>query len=320
MKNSPLYYGVGPLLYCPANKDMIAASIIEQKFGNKFSLALCLEDTINDSLVTEAEQKLTASIQQIYTARTQKFFYLPKIFIRVRNPEQILHLLDLFGPSMEIISGFILPKFSPANAGSYIQNMITANERSSRTFYMMPIFESADLIDLRTRYNYLYALKDKLAQVENLVLNIRIGGNDLCSLFGFRRHADQTIYRLRPIADFLSDIVTVYGRDYVISGPVYEYFSGYGWEEGLIHEIAEDKLCGMIGKTVIHPNQISIVNDAYKVPQKDYQDALSILQWDANAASYVAADPGHERMDERKTHRSWAEQILLLADAYGIYT
>ena len=48
MKNNLLYYSVGPLLYCPGNKATIAQSIINEKFGRQFSLALCLEDTIND--------------------------------------------------------------------------------------------------------------------------------------------------------------------------------------------------------------------------------------------------------------------------------
>lgn len=47
---------IGALLYCPANKTDIADSIINEKFGQKFSLALCLEDTISDSFVTQAEQ------------------------------------------------------------------------------------------------------------------------------------------------------------------------------------------------------------------------------------------------------------------------
>ena len=54
MKNDILYYSVGALLYCPANKTDIADSIINEKFGQKFSLALCLEDTISDSFVTQA--------------------------------------------------------------------------------------------------------------------------------------------------------------------------------------------------------------------------------------------------------------------------
>ena len=54
MKNNVLYYSVGPLLYCPANKASITDSLINGKFGNRFSLALCLEDTINDDHVRKS--------------------------------------------------------------------------------------------------------------------------------------------------------------------------------------------------------------------------------------------------------------------------
>lgn len=59
MNNSLLYYSVGALLYCPANRKNIAASIAGQRFGTKYSLAMCLEDTIRDDCVAEAEHILT---------------------------------------------------------------------------------------------------------------------------------------------------------------------------------------------------------------------------------------------------------------------
>lgn len=129
-----------------------------------------------------------------------------------------------------MITGYIIPKFTADNASSYIEEMIRANEQASRKLYMMPIYESSSIIDLRHRIDILYDLKDRLSHVEDLVLNIRVGGNDLCHMFGFRRHCDESIHRIRPVADIFSDIITVYGMDYVVSGPVWEYYSGYNWE------------------------------------------------------------------------------------------
>ena len=43
MKDSILYYSVGPLLYCPANHKSLANSLIHERFGRHFSLAVCLE-------------------------------------------------------------------------------------------------------------------------------------------------------------------------------------------------------------------------------------------------------------------------------------
>ena len=182
----------------------------------------------------------------------------------------------------------------------------------------MPILESQSMIDLRTRYDILYAIKDKLKRVEPLVLNIRVGGNDLSKQFGFRRHSDESIHDIKPVSSIFSDIVTAFGLDYVISGPVWEYFNGSNWEEGLKNEIVGDILCGFIGKTVIHPNQIEVVYNAYKVSLKDLQDANSILNWSTNSASLVAGSQAKERMNEYKTHCVWARKIQILAEVYGV--
>lgn len=311
-------YRVGPLLYCPANNASIVNSLTHEKFGRQFSLALCLEDTIQDDCVADAEQILISSLQALQARKAQTSFFLPEIFIRVRAPKQIKSLLERLGSSGELITGFNIPKFSLENADAYIQTFKEINSQRGRPFYMMPIFESPSMIHLERRASILYALKEKLDTVSQYVLNIRVGGNDLCHMFGFRRHSSESIYKIRPVADIFSDILTVFGMDYVVSGPVFEYYSGKNWESGLSHELNDDRLCGFIGKTVIHPNQIPLVNEAYKVPLKDYNDAKAILDWDVSCPSLVAGSIVKERMNEYKTHYNWALRTLLLAEAYGL--
>ena len=102
MKNSPLYYSVGPLLYCPANRADIASSIQQEKFGAQYSLALCLEDTINDRFVAQAQEMLVCSIHQLHDAFRSRSFFMPKIFIRVRRPSQIKEILNRLGNSAQI--------------------------------------------------------------------------------------------------------------------------------------------------------------------------------------------------------------------------
>lgn len=319
MKDSLIYYSVGALLYCPANNETIVQSIINGRFQTKYSLALCLEDTINDNCIEEAEDKLVASLSAIYDKKLEADFYLPKIFIRVRCPEQIPKLYDRFGAAGELVTGFIIPKFAPDNADAYIQAMIQLNEKADRTIYMMPIFESPTLIHLQNRYSILYTLKEKLDSVEKLVLNIRIGGNDLCHMFGFRRHATESIHSITPIANIFSDIITVFSMDYVVSGPVWEYYSGENWDTGLTKELALDRLSGFIGKTAIHPNQIELINQAYKVSATDYADAKNILNWDETSDKLVSGSSTKERMNEYKTHHNWARMILFLAEYYGVF-
>ena len=74
MKNKGIYYSVGALLYCPANKEKVSESIINEKLGKKYSLALCLEDSINDNLVKEAEAEVFATDLWISATENQEQF------------------------------------------------------------------------------------------------------------------------------------------------------------------------------------------------------------------------------------------------------
>ena len=318
MKNSKIYYSVGALLYCPANNERIVSSLIKEKFGRHFSLALCLEDTIRDDRVKEAEEILVNTINTLFCERARRDFFIPKIFIRVRNHGQILNLFERFGESRSLITGFILPKFSLENADPYIDAVSSIRKYTDKNIYMMPIMENPAIIPLKNRPNLLYLLKEKLDEAEDLVLNIRVGGNDLCHMFGFRRNSNESIHNIRPISNIFADIITVFGMDYVISGPVFEYYSGDNWENGFRQELQEDRLCGFTGKTVIHPNQIEAVNNTYKVSQKDFEDAKSILNWNPACPSLVSGSIARERMNECKTHSNWAIRILLLAETFGI--
>ena len=318
MKNDKIYYGVGPLMYTPAYNETIAQNLISQKFGTNYSLSFCLEDTVNDNFVKQAEEQLIKSVYDIYDARQKEDFYLPKLFIRVREPNQIIELSKALGNSIELISGFIVPKFSLEVFEWYKKALLKAMEITKKKLYLMPIYESKFLIDPRKRLENLFSLKEVLSEIEEFILNIRVGGNDLSNYFGFRRHSDESIHRIKPIADVFSDIISVYGMDYVVSGPVWEYYSGNNWEEGLRKEIKDDLLCGFIGKTVIHPNQIPVVNDSLKISKEDYKDAKSILEWDNNRINYVSGNTSSSRMNEVKTHGNWARKIMYLAEQYGI--
>ena len=93
-------YEVGALLYCPALNAKLADAVMMNRFGKQYSLAICLEDTIGDESVEKAEKQLLETLTKITDATTKKGkkeFFLPKIFIRVREPEQLQRIYDLFG-------------------------------------------------------------------------------------------------------------------------------------------------------------------------------------------------------------------------------
>ena len=62
MNNMELRYSVGALLYSPALNRKITTSILSGQFGNNYSIALCLEDTIADSAVGHALNQMEKNL------------------------------------------------------------------------------------------------------------------------------------------------------------------------------------------------------------------------------------------------------------------
>jgi len=319
MDNIEMKYSIGALLYSPALNRKVVDSVISEKIDRPYSLALCLEDTISDDSVELAEKQLSLTLKKLSEASKEKKFYMPMIFIRVRSCEQLLRIYADNKEHLSIVKGFIFPKYSLPNADDYNKAVKEINADSSRVFYMMPILESKDIVEYSTRHHVLAELKEKIDSIKDYVLNIRVGGNDFSNEFAVRRHYDETIYDILPISQLLGDILTVFSREYVVSAPVWEFFSSDNdeWKIGLQNELKLDRLNGFIGKTVIHPKQIKVVNEALKVSQKDYEDAKEILNWDEKGLQVGKSFAG-ERMNEVKTHINWAYKMMVLAEIYGV--
>ena len=310
-------YSVGALLYTPALNGKIADSVISGKRGHCFSMTLCLQDTMGADMVEHAEAQVQETVRRIYEG-TQGGF-IPKLFVRVREPEQIPRLYRKLSAYGTTLTGFILPKYTLSNMALYNEQMRRVNETAGRKLWMMPILESSDIVEPVTRAQILGEIRESIDSMRDIVLNVRVGGNDFCNQFAARRHYDETIYDILPISQLLGDILTFFSRDYVVSGPVWEFFSSDNdeWRRGLRQELKLDRLNGFIGKTVIHPKQIPVVNEMLKVTNKDYEDAKSILNWD-DAGLQVGKSFGGERMNEVRTHYNWARKIVLLAGLYGV--
>ena len=184
----------------------------------------------------------------------------------------------------------------------------------------MPILESKTVADIGNRVDILWAIKHHLDAVHEYILNVRVGGNDFSNMYGLRRTETQNIYQIGVIRDILVNIINVFASDYVVSGPVWEYFGtddSQPWAIVLRREIELDQLNGFIGKTAIHPSQLPIIYESLKVRRCDYDDASSIVNWSAGGLAVAKSQDG-QRMNEVKCHYKWAQRILMLAGIYGI--
>lgn len=313
-------YKLGPLFYIPSLNTKAADKIINHKFEGLRSCTFCLEDSIKDDCLTEAENTLHETLRKINDNMPAE--ERPYIFVRPRTPEHLIHIHNLYSDVHDVITGYVLPKFDLSNGEDYKKIIVNINKKSPKDFYIMPIIESKANANVSTRANNMMCIKELLDSISEYVLNVRVGGNDFCNLYGLRRNVKQTIWDIRVVSDILIDILNVFSDDYVVSGPVWEYFnkkdsSSTDWCDGLKKELALDILNGMVGKTAIHPSQLPIINESLKVSREDYEDAKRCLNWDAESG-FAVQQGNTGRMNEVKCHQKWAERIVILGDTYGI--
>ncbi|MCT4621046.1 MAG: HpcH/HpaI aldolase/citrate lyase family protein [Marinisporobacter sp.] len=349
-----LSYALGAVLYMPATKENIVQGIIEKKNIGLMSMVMCLEDAIGDKAVREAERRVWENLEDLSRAiQNGKIDYeqIPLIFLRVRDPEQMLRMADQIGKNLSLITGFVFPKFTWRNGESFFRNLKKINGVLGTRLYGMPILETADILYKETRITALNGIREIIDEYNDLVLNIRVGATDFSSLFGIRRGYDMTIYDISVIRDCIADILNYFTRvdkGYVISAPVWEYFSSgdrvlkpqlrrspfeeaYGQEgieirkellnaylDGLIREVLLDKANGFMGKTIIHPSHITPVQALYVVSHEEYMDACSIIKNNDGSVG-VMKSQYENKMNEIKPHLNWAKKILKKSKIYGVY-
>ncbi|KAF6576147.1 HpcH/HpaI aldolase/citrate lyase family protein [Paenibacillus sp. EKM212P] len=359
---SILAYAIGAALYMPATRSEVAEEIKNGKHEGLTTVILDLEDAIGDQQVGQAEQSLAQQLLQLLSyVRTGMMSeqQLPLLFVRVRSVEQLERLLNGLGESLSLLTGFVLPKFSSDNGRAYFaliaeynRNMHTGagNASNMPVLYGLPILESSKIIYRETRWNELLSIKEILDEYQEYVLNVRIGATDFSSLYGLRRSPDITIYEIAVIRDCIADIINLFGRvgsNYVISGPVWEYFShrervfkpqlrvspfedALGKPgrhlrmdfisdavDGLIREVMMDKENGIIGKTIIHPSHIKPVQAMYAVTHEEYMDALEIVERNDGSLGVFKSTYAN-KMNEIKPHLNWAHRIINRSKVYGV--
>ncbi|MFZ3101914.1 MAG: HpcH/HpaI aldolase/citrate lyase family protein [Desulfitobacteriaceae bacterium] len=352
---SILSHALGATLYMPGTRISIAEDIISGKYPGLASTILCLEDSIGEAEVAFAEENLVQLVKQLKMAIDNKTLLpekLPLIFIRVRNPEQMLRMIECIGEDAQVLTGFVFPKFMADSRGyKYFKILKKYSNSSIGPLFGMPILENHEVIYCESRLEKMLEIKTLLSDYRELVLNIRMGATDFSGLFGLRRGPDVTIYDIIAIRDCIADIVNIFGRiesDYVVSGSVWEYFSNaerilkpqlrkspfeehYGaagikirsqllnkYIDGLVREVILDKENGIIGKTIIHPSHIIPVQSLYVVTHEEYLDALDILENSENQLGVIKSLYTN-KMNEVKPHYNWAKKILLRAKVYGVF-
>lgn len=337
-----LAVALGATLYCPATRPALAADVERAAGRGVMSMVVCLEDAIADAEVAAGEANLVAQFRTLHAGGAD----VPLLFVRIRDPRQIGDLLRRLGGAADLVSGFVLPKFTPVSGGAFLDALADAADRTGRRLLAMPVIESPEAVYAESRAEMLDDVARLLAKHRPSVLAVRIGATDMSAAYGLRRPPDLTIYDIRPVANVICDVVNVLGRadgtGYVVTGPVWEYFSAgermfkpqlrqspfdaqqaaplrqrliTSDLDGLIREVHLDKANGLTGKTVIHPSHVAAVHALSVVTHEEYCDAADILGvagGGAMASSYA------NKMNEAKPHRAWAQRLMLRAQVFGV--
>ena len=324
-----LAYCLGATLYMPAMKPLIAQTLISNKMPNATSIIFDLEDSVGELQIYEALQNLKHTLQQLQQIQVD----LPLLFVRVRNPNQFEMLTEFLGPLQKLLTGYAFPKFSLANADHYL-TILQQQRMAGYNLYGLPILESKDIMLKENRLQTLLEIREKLIAHYDAILNVRIGTTDFSGFYGIRRKSNQSLYDIVVVRDCLADIFNVFARQdypFVLSASVWEYFDSPQKEnlstvatkvrtqavKGLINELELDRLNGLVGKTVIHPTHIDVVNAMHTVTYEEYLDAVEIINHQDGELGVKKSEYAN-KMNEMKPHLQWAKKIILQAHIYGV--
>ncbi|MYR55885.1 HpcH/HpaI aldolase/citrate lyase family protein, partial [Streptomyces sp. SID625] len=276
---------LGATLYSPATRPSLAEDITKQAARGVVSMVLCLEDSIGDADVAEGEANLVRQFAAL--AALPAGTGLPLLFIRVRAADQIPDLVRRLGPSVRLLSGFVLPKFTGERGLGFLEAVQAAEAECGRRLFAMPVLESPELLYRETRVETLEGIFRAVDKYRDRVLALRLGVTDFCSSYGLRRAPDMTAYDVQVVASVIADVVNMLGRadgtGFTVTGPVWEYFRAQermfkpqlrqspflevqaaGLRatliehamDGLLREITLDQANGLLGKTCIHPSHV----------------------------------------------------------------
>ena len=340
-----LQYCLGATMYMPGIKDF-TEKILHQDMPGLTTMVMCFEDACREEDVEAAEvnvHEMLRTVSRAISEGTMDEKRLPLIFCRIRNMDQFIHFAEgLDKEQVKVLAGINFPKFNSKNGREYLEYLKALNEKYGEVLYGMPIIEDPSVAYRESRMEELLRIKSILDEFKDLILQVRVGATDFSSCFGVRRGVDYSIYDILTVRDCLSDILNVFSRnnDYVVSGPVWEYFRAskqmmflnlpkHDLEDcllkripivnsevdGLLREVILDKANGFVGRTVIHPTHIKYVNALQAVTAEEYDDACNIL---GAGSDGVFKGAGANKMNEVKPHTNWANRIYMRARAFGV--
>lgn len=291
-------FALGATLYMPATRPDITDVVMGRKLPELRSVVICLEDAVAESDIVYALQDLRNVLQRVgqLNGRPENG---PLVFVRPRDAAMAAVLNDW--PEIRWIDGFVVPKLTLSNMSDW-QRAVT-----NPALALMPTLETKEVYSPNAMAELGEALKLELGE---RIIALRIGGNDLMGCLGLRRNPATTLYQT-PMGYVIPMLAGILGaQGFSLTAPVFEQIST---PELLRDELSLDIAHGLVGKTAIHPSQIRVIQEGFRVSIDDLNCAKLIVN-DTAPAVFKHGDA----MCEPATHYHWASKIIERAQWHGV--
>jgi len=283
---------LGATLFIPASFSSLNAIVNEQKYPELKSLVIDFEDGLSADTIDSATQNVQDVLRNINTK-------IPLLFIRARETEQLKSILAFKG--IENITGFVLAKFSLVSANEYLEIL------KPTKYLIMPSIEGSELFE----QSKLLVLRDILLTNKEKIVLVRFGLEDMLRQLSIWRKCDESIFDFSSTSYVLGGFVSVFkSSGFAISGGVYPCFKD---EAGFIKDVQRDLKEGLFSKTIIHPSQIKLAHEAYRVTREQLTKAEAIIKRRNEAVFSFEGT-----MAEVSTMHPYAKEIMLRYEIYGV--
>jgi len=284
------YMALGGTLFIPASHKYLQAIVNEKKLSGLKSVVIDFEDGLEKEAFESAQKNFVNVLKKM---RKETLF----VFVRARDALHLQELLKI--EAIEKIDGFVLAKFSLLNAESYFASLTQTDH------YIMPSIEGEELFN----HKKLHLLKEKIITNRERILLVRFGLEDMLRQLEMHRKCSESIFDFSSTSAVIGNFIATFkSSGFGISGGVYPCYKD---EEGFIKDVQRDLKEGLFTKIIIHPNQIKIINELYKVSQEEYTEAKEI------AASQKMLFSKNYKMVESITMLPFSKTILNRAKIYG---
>ncbi|MGD9971201.1 MAG: HpcH/HpaI aldolase/citrate lyase family protein [Sulfuricurvum sp.] len=287
----PSPWELGGTLFVPATHKHLTEISQGEKFPSLRSMVIDTEDGIAESELESSMERISALLPTLTPTSLLRF-------LRPRNPQVLHRFLEM--DDIDRVEGFVLPKFGLENAHAYLSLL------QDTPFCFMPSIEGSELFDPEQ----LKTLRGILIPYRTQIPLIRFGAEDMLRQLGLRRDCNRSLFDMAAPAYALGSLLSIFKPyGFELSGGVFRCYKDH---EGFKQDVYRDLSEGLVGKTIIHPDQIDIIEQCYRVTPEEFNEAQQLV----NAKSAVFSSNG--TMVEVITQYKWAKNILIRSSIYEV--